>query len=98
MDRSLKEQFEFFDTIRHFPKDVYVCFNKFDLVAENQDDKKYLKQLEDSVTKYFNKRKIKIKGIFFTCAEADEEYSDLNDNATQMILQIAKSNTVSAVS
>ena len=98
-DRSLKEQFDFFDQIRHFPKEIHVCFSKFDLVAENQDDKKYLKGLKDSVTKYFNKRKIKIKGIFFTCAEAkDEEFTHLNDNATQMILQIVKSNTVSVVS
>ena len=99
LDRSLKEQFAFFDQIRHFPREIYVCFNKFDLVTENQDDSKYLKQLEDSVTKYFNKRKIKIKGIFFTCAEAkDEEFTHLNDNASQMILQIVKSNTASAVS
>lgn len=98
LDKSLKEQFEFFDTIRHFPKDIYVCFNKFDLVDENQDDEKYLKKLKDSVTKYFSKRKIKIKEIFFTCAEAEEEFTHLNDNATQMILQIVKSNTVSVAS
>ncbi len=99
LDKSLKEQFEFFDQIRHFPKGVYICFNKFDLVLENEDDEKYLKKLEDSVTKYFNKRKIKIKDIFYTCAEAkDEKFTHLNDNATQMILTIAKSNTVSIAS
>jgi hypothetical protein len=98
LDRSLKEQFNFFDSIRHFPKEIYVCFNKFDLAVDSANDLAYISDLKKKVTRYFNKRKVKVKDFFFTCAEADDRFADLNDNAARMILKIATENAVMAVS
>ncbi|MHA1729517.1 MAG: GTP-binding protein [Promethearchaeota archaeon] len=90
-DRILKEQFEFFRDIRYFPKEIYVCFNKCDLIKE-KDEVKFFKDLEEKVTEMFNKRKIKVRKFFRTCAETNKEYEKLNDSVAQMILEIATSN------
>jgi translation elongation factor EF-Tu-like GTPase len=91
-DKPLKEQFEFYRDIRYFPKEISVCFNKVDLL-DVDDKEKVLKDMQEKVTEMFNKRKIKIKNFFRTCAETKEEHADLNDNAARMILNIATSNS-----
>lgn len=90
-DRPLKEQFDFFNDVRYFPKEIYVCFNKFDLIKE-ADKEKYIKDLEEKVDQFFSKRKIKVKGFYRTCAETNEEYKQYNDNTAKMILEIATTN------
>ncbi|MHA1728665.1 MAG: hypothetical protein ACTSWY_08015 [Promethearchaeota archaeon] len=89
LDRSLSEQFEFFNSIRYFPKEIYACYNKIDLL--NVDDRNYFTEdLKNRVTDYFSRRKVRIRNFFFTCAEiADERYKEYNDNAADMILKIA---------
>ena len=91
VDRPLKEQFDFFKDIRYFPREIHVCFNKCDLI-QAKDPEKFIKDLENKVTELFNKRKIKIKNFFRTCAETSEENIELNDNAARMILEIATAN------
>ncbi|MCP4762492.1 MAG: hypothetical protein GY870_11990 [archaeon] len=100
LDRPLKEQFEFFESIRHIPKEIYVCFNKFDFIKYEDNDKLSnsmieelkMEELKIKVNNFFNKRKVKIKNIFFTCAEMNEEFNLYNNNAAQMILKIATEN------
>ena len=91
VDRPLKEQFDFFKDIRYFPRQIHVCFNKVDLIKA-KDPEKFIKNLENKVTELFNKRKIKIKKFFRTCAETSEDQAKLNDNAARMILEIATGN------
>ncbi|MHA1821261.1 MAG: hypothetical protein ACTSVC_12360 [Promethearchaeota archaeon] len=88
-DQPLKEQFEFFDEIRHFPKSIIVTFNKWDLVKK-EDREKLLNDLKEKVTEYFRKRKIEIRDFYTTCAEDEIPNSkQLNDNVCKMILDIA---------
>ena len=35
MDRPIKDQIEFFNDVRFFPKSIYVCINKFDVNLDN---------------------------------------------------------------
>lgn len=90
-DRPLKEQFDFFNDVRYFPREIYVCFNKYDLI-EDEDPDKFLNDLEEQTEEFFGKRKIKIKGFFRTCAETKDDYKEFNDNAAKMILDIATQN------
>ncbi len=89
-DKPLKEQFEFFNDVRYFPKQIYVAFNKYDLISGDKEKK--AKAMEEKVTAFFAKRKITVKGFFRTCAETNEEYAEFNDNAAKMILEIATTN------
>ncbi|MBN2155703.1 MAG: GTPase domain-containing protein [Candidatus Lokiarchaeota archaeon] len=90
-DRPLEEQYDFFNDVRYFPKEIYVCFNKFDLIPED-DKEKFLSDLEENVTDFFAKRKITVRQFFRTCAETNEEYNSYNDNAAEMMLKIAVDN------
>ncbi|MBD3350287.1 MAG: hypothetical protein GF364_02265 [Candidatus Lokiarchaeota archaeon] len=90
-DRPLKEQFEFFNDVRYFPKQIYLCFNKYDLIKED-DKEKFLKDYQEKVEAFFGKRKIKIKDVFITVADTNKEFKEFNDNTVRMILDIAKSN------
>lgn len=90
-DRPIEEQFEFFNDVRYFPKEIYVCFNKFDLIPEdNKED--YLSDFQGKVEDFFAKRKIIVKEYFRTCAENNDEYTNYNDNAARMMLKIAVEN------
>ncbi len=92
-DRPIEEQFEFFNDVRYFPKKIYVCFNKFDLIPGEQEEKeKFLNDLQEKVNEFFARRKITIREYFRTCAETNEEYTGYNDNAARMMLQIATDN------
>lgn len=88
VDRPLKEQFEFFNDVRYFPKEIYVAFNKCDLL-KTDDPEKFFKDMEEKVSEFFGKRKIKVKAFFRTCAESKKDYEKFNDNAARMILEIA---------
>lgn len=90
-DRPIEEQFEFFNDVRYFPKEIYVCFNKFDLIEEEDKDA-YLIDFQEKVNEFFAKRKIIVREYFSTCAETNEEYTGYNDNAAKMMLQIATEN------
>ncbi|MBD3350630.1 MAG: hypothetical protein GF364_03995 [Candidatus Lokiarchaeota archaeon] len=100
LDRSVKKQLKFFNTIRYFPKSVYICFNKYDLLKERSEstleEKQEINSLIARTKKFFNRRNIRIKDIFFTCAENVGKYKDLNDEAADMILKIASENVDSA--
>ena len=86
--RSLKDQFVFFQDVRFFPKEIFICFNKVDLIEEGERDKK-IEELKESVTEFFEKRKIKIAEFHITVAETVEGLEGYNDAAAQMILNIA---------
>jgi GTPase SAR1 family protein len=88
-DRSIDEQFEFFNDVRFFPKNIYVCLNKCDLIKGNkaQIDKK-LQEAKGKIQSFFEKRKIKISDFFNTVGEYIEGMENYNDNAAAMILRI----------
>jgi hypothetical protein len=90
-DRPIEEQFEFFNDVRYFPKEIYVAFNKFDLIAD-EDKEKFITELQEKIEGFFAKRKITVRQFFRTCAETNEEYSAYNDNAAEMMLKIALDN------
>jgi GTPase SAR1 family protein len=91
LDQSLDEQLEFFSSVRHIPKEIYVCFNKFDLVDKN-GGLELAQDWEKIVRDYFNKRRIKAKDFYITCAEDNEEYKVYNKAAAEMIMYITKDN------
>ena len=88
VDRDLKEQFDFFNDVRYFPRIINVAFNKCDLI-DAKDREKHLENYQTKVEEFFGKRKIKVGAFFRTCAETNEEYKEYNDNAAKMILTIA---------
>jgi hypothetical protein len=92
-DRPIEDQFEFFNDVRYFPKEIYVCFNKFDLITA-EDKEAYLNELQEKASEFFAKRKITVREYFRTCAETNEEYAIYNDNAAKMMLQIATDNPI----
>ncbi len=89
LNQNLQEQLEFFSSVRHIPREIYVCLNKFDLVDKN-DGLKLAQNWEIVVKNYFSKRKIKVKDFYVTCAENNEEYKVYNKAAAEMILNITK--------
>jgi len=91
LDQNLDDQLEFFSSVRHVPRDIYVCFNKFDLVDKNGGIK-LAEEWEKKVKKYFAKRRINVKDFYVTCAEDNEEYQVYNKAAAEMILKITKDN------
>jgi hypothetical protein len=91
VDRDLEEQFQFFQDVRFFPKNIYVSFNKFDLLDKSIRDKK-VEEMKAQVIEFFAKRKIGIRDFFYTCAETVEGMEPYNDNAAAMILKIAVEN------
>jgi len=90
-DKPIKDQFDFYNDIRYFPKEIYVCINKSDLVNDN-DREKVINEMEEKIKSFFNKKNIKIKGFYRTCAESNEKFKEYNDNAIKMLLDIALSN------
>jgi len=89
-DRELGVQFDFFNDVRFFPNNIYVCINKFDLVEGNKNQK--LNEYKKKITDFFKKRKIGINEYFVTCGETIENFEDIakyNDAVAEMILKIA---------
>ena len=96
LNQNLQEQLEFFSSVRHIPRDIYVCLNKFDLVDKNEG-LKLAQNWEIVVKNYFSKRKIKVKDFYVTCAEDNKEYEVYNKAAAEMIVNITKENEESMV-
>ena len=90
-DRDVKEQFQFFRDVRFFPKQIYVCFNKYDLLPENKRDK-VIEEMKSEIVEFFAKRKITIQEFHISCAENIEGMEKYNDAAAEMILKIATEN------
>ncbi len=86
--RNTKEQFEFFRDVRFFPKEIYVCLNKVDLVSEEKR-KKTIELMKNEINAHFAKRKIGVAEFFVVCAEDIDGMDDYNDNIPQMVLEIA---------
>jgi translation elongation factor EF-Tu-like GTPase len=92
LDRDLETQFEFFNDVRFFPDNIYVCVNKIDLLEGDREDK--LKEIEKQISDFFEKKKIKIRETFVTCGENIEGFADVeefNDRVAEMILKITTS-------
>lgn len=87
-DRSVKEQFQFFRDVRFFPKQIYVCFNKIDLIAENQRIQT-VESMKSEVIEFFAKRNITVKEFYTVSAESVGGMESFNDKAAEMILFIA---------
>ena len=96
LNENLQEQLEFFSSVRHVPREIYVCLNKFDLVDKNEG-LKLAQNWEIVVKNYFSKRKIKVKDFYVTCAEDNKEYEVYNKAAAEMILNITKESDDSIV-
>jgi hypothetical protein len=88
LSRPVKDQFQFFRDVRFFPKQIYVCFNKYDLVPEKEREKA-VESMKSEIIDFFAKRKISIKEFHIVCAENVEGMEKFNDAAAEMILQIA---------
>ena len=86
--RPLKEQFEFFRDVRFFPREIYVCLNKVDLIDKAERDKQ-IKLMNSSIIEHFGKRKINPKQFFIVCAEDLDGMKTYNDEIPKMILKIA---------
>lgn len=86
--RSLKDQFDFFRDVRFFPKEIYVCLNKVDLVPEAERDEK-IESMKNEIQAYFAKRKISTKEFYTVCAEDIGGMEDFNDEIPKMILHIS---------
>ncbi len=86
--RPIKDQFQFFRDVRFFPKGIFVCFNKFDLVPE-ADREKTIEKMKSEIVSFFAKRKITVKEFHIVCAENVEGMEPYNDAAAEMILKIA---------
>jgi len=90
-DQSLTDQLSFFDAVRYFPKNIYVCINKLDLIPVGERAK-MIESMKFKIEKYFLKRRIQISDYFYTCAEESAQNHELNENAARMILKIAVEN------
>jgi translation elongation factor EF-Tu-like GTPase len=87
-DRDAKEQFQFFQDVRFFPKEINVCLNKYDLIPEAERSK-VIEQMKSEIVEFFAKRKITIQNFYITCAEPLAGMEEFNDNAAEMLLRIA---------
>ncbi len=96
LNQNLNEQLDFFSSVRHIPREVYVCLNKFDLVDKN-DGLKLAENWEIVIKNYFLKRRIRVRDVFITCAEDLEEYRVYNKAAAEMIMKITKEHDESVV-
>ena len=96
LNQNLQEQLEFFGSVRHIPRNIYVCLNKFDLVEKN-DGLELAQNWEIVIKNYFSKRKITVKDFYVTCAENIEEYEVYNKAAAEMIMKITHDNEESVI-
>ena len=87
-DRPVKDQFQFFRDVRFFPKQIYVCFNKIDLVDANQRTQ-VVDSMKAEVIEFFAKRNIVVKEFYTVSAENVGGMESFNDKAAEMILYIA---------
>jgi len=91
-DRDLETQFKFFQDVRFFPENIFAAINKVDLIEENREEK--IEAMKEKIIEFFNKRDIKIRDFFVTCAEdieGFEEVEEYNNHVAEMILSIITS-------
>ena len=93
LDRPIKEQFEFFKEVRFFPKMIYVCFNKFDLMKNEKDIEEKIKNFEGEIIEYFQSKRIAVKNFYRTVAIETPDMKKYNDEIIKMILEIINSPT-----
>ena len=89
-DRDVSDQFHFFNDVRFFPDNIFVCINKADLIKG--DVTKKLEVMKGAIAEFFEKRKISIVDYFVVCAEKIEGFKDIakyNDRVAEMILKIS---------
>lgn len=89
LDRDISTQLEFFNDVRFFPDQVYVCLNKFDLLKD--DKEKEIETIKFKIDDFFNKRRIKVEEWFLTCGETVENFDEVeafNNQVAEMILEI----------
>lgn len=89
LDRDLEPQFNFFNDVRFFPDNIFVCINKIDLLEGDKDAK--LDKIKSTITNFFKQRKINVKDYYVTCGETVDNFEDIekyNDNVAAMILKI----------
>ncbi len=89
LDRELERQFEFFQDVRFFPGEIYVCINKIDLLEGDKDKK--IEEVKEKVDSFFNKRKISVIDYFITCGETIKDFAEVeeyNNHVAEMILGI----------
>ena len=95
LDRDLDRQFAFFNDIRCFPDNIYICINKFDLLEGTKAQKeKKLEEVKKKITDFFTERKRKINDLVVVCGETVEGFADVeeyNNHAAEMILKITTS-------
>ncbi|MHA1620132.1 MAG: hypothetical protein ACTSVZ_12715 [Promethearchaeota archaeon] len=89
-DRPISDQFQFFRDVRFFPGQIYVCFNKYDLIPTDQREAT-VEKMKEEIIDFFLKRKISIKEFHTVCAETEDVVGMevYNDRAAEMILKIA---------
>jgi translation elongation factor EF-Tu-like GTPase len=88
-DRDLIPQFEFFNDVRFFPDQIYVCINKVDLIEGDRE--KAIEDVSNQIIEFFEKRKIAINEIFITCGETVKNFDEVekyNNRVAEMILEI----------
>lgn len=88
-ERDLDPQFDFFNDVRFFPDNIFVCINKIDLVEG--DKEKEVEKIKSKISDFFNQRKINVKDFFITCGETVDNFEDVekyNDQVASMILKI----------
>lgn len=89
-DRDVSDQFQFFNDVRFFPDNIFVCINKADLIKG--DLTKKLEVMKVAIAEFFEKRKISIVDYFVVCAENIEGFKNIakyNDRVAEMILNIS---------
>lgn len=89
LDRDIDAQFGFFNDVRFFPENIYVCLNKVDLIEGDRDKK--ISEAETKISNFFKERKIAINEFFTTCGETIDGFNEVeiyNDRVAEMILKI----------
>jgi translation elongation factor EF-Tu-like GTPase len=92
-ERELGPQFDFFNDVRFFPDNIFVCINKIDLLEGDKETK--VEEIKSQITNFFKQRKINVKDYFITCGETVDNFEDVekyNDHVASMILKITTTN------
>ncbi|MFX1250509.1 MAG: tetratricopeptide repeat protein [Promethearchaeota archaeon] len=84
VEDPIKEQLEFFEDLRFFPKDIYVWLIEREKILQNRDE--LFTQIKAEITAFFGRRKIKIRKFFPICLEYMLE--DLNNQIVQSLLEV----------
>ena len=87
---DLKSQFKLYDLIRYMPRFINVIITNLDKVPEDDRERK-LEDMKNKISKYFQRRRIKVNGfnlVFFDATNA--EWIEHNNNTMKMIFNLVK--------